>query len=94
MFGSASSCVNQRVAAHMTHGTADTTLNISGGMAARDYLLRTNHCTTTSQPIDPSPCVAYQGCDAGYPVIWCEHTGGHTVPSFAPPAVATFFQQF
>ncbi len=62
--------------------------------AARDYLIRTNHCTTTTQPIDPSPCVAYQGCDAGYPVIWCEHTGGHTVPSFAPAAVATFFQQF
>jgi poly(3-hydroxybutyrate) depolymerase len=94
MFGSTNSCVNQRVAAHVTHGSADSTLNISGGIAARDYLIRTNHCTTTTQPIDPSPCVAYQGCDAGYPVVWCQHTGGHTVPSFASAAIATFFQQF
>ena len=53
-----------------------------------------NHCTTTSQPIEPSPCVEYTGCDAGYPVIWCEHTGGHTVPSFDSAAIGTFFQRF
>ena len=94
MFGRANACVNQPVAAHITHGSADETLNISGGIAARDYLIAANHCTTTTVPIDPAPCVAYQGCDAGYPVIWCEHPGGHTVPSFATPAVATFFQQF
>jgi len=82
------------IAAWMAHGDADTTLPISGGIAARDYAIAANHCTTTSQPIEPSPCVSYSGCDAGYPVVWCEHTGGHMVPSFASAAIATFFQQF
>ena len=94
MFGSTNSCVKQRVAAHMTHGSMDTTLEISGGITARDYLIGINHCTMTTQPIEPSPCVQYTGCDAGYPVVWCEHTGGHTVPSFASAAIGTFFQQF
>jgi poly(3-hydroxybutyrate) depolymerase len=94
MFGGAGTCVNEPVAAHMTHGSADTTLDISGGITARDYLIDTNHCTTTSQPIDPSPCVEYTGCDEGYPVVWCEHTGGHTVPDFASEAIAAFFERF
>jgi predicted esterase len=94
MFGGARGCINQPVAAHVIHGSADATLNISGGIAARDYFITTNHCTTTSQPLEPSPCVEYSGCDAGYPVVWCEHTGGHTVPSFASAAIATFFQRF
>jgi poly(3-hydroxybutyrate) depolymerase len=94
LFSGTNSCVNQRVAAIMTHGSADTTLEISGGITARDYLIKTNHCTMTSAAVDPSPCVAYSGCDAGYPVVWCEHTGGHTVPSFASAAIGTFFQQF
>lgn len=94
MFGSGNNCVKQRVAAHITHGTADDTVEIAGGIAARDYLIAANHCTMTTQPVEPSPCVAYQGCDEGYPVVWCEHPGNHTIPSFAQPAVATFFQQF
>jgi poly(3-hydroxybutyrate) depolymerase len=94
MFGNSNSCVNQQVAAHMTHGAADTTLDISGGIAARDYLLEANHCTMTTEPIEPSPCVEYTGCDEGFPVVWCEHDGGHNVPSFASAAIATFFQRF
>jgi polyhydroxybutyrate depolymerase len=94
LFSGTSRCVNQRVAAHITHGTADTTVAISGGTSVRDWLIGVNHCTTTSQPVEPSPCVEYTGCDSGYPVVWCEHTGGHTVPSFAGPAIATFFQRF
>jgi predicted esterase len=86
--------VNQKVAALMIHGTADDTLPISGGQAARDYQLTTNHCTMTTMPSEPSPCVTYDGCDEGYPVVWCEHPGGHTVPSFSPTAVAPFFMQF
>ncbi len=63
-------------------------------MAARDYLLETNHCTMTSAAVEPSPCVEYSGCDDGYPVIWCEHPGGQTVPDFASAAIADFFQRF
>jgi polyhydroxybutyrate depolymerase len=94
LFSGTRNCLNQRLAAHITHGTADTTVEIASGIAVRDWLISVNHCTTTSQPIEPSPCVEYTGCDAGYPVIWCEHTGGHTVPSFASAAIGTFFQRF
>jgi hypothetical protein len=45
-------------------------------------------------PTDPSPCVAYQGCDDGYPVTWCEFAGGHSPPSFASAAIWDFFSQF
>jgi len=94
LFSGTRNCLNQRLAAHITHGTADTTVEIASGITVRDWLISVNHCTTTSQPIEPSPCVEYTGCDAGYPVIWCEHTGGHTVPSFASAAIGTFFQRF
>jgi polyhydroxybutyrate depolymerase len=94
LFSGTSRCLNQRLAAHITHGSADTTVDISSGITVRDWLIGVNHCTTTSQPIEPSPCVEYTGCDAGYPVIWCEHTGGHTVPSFDSAAIGTFFQRF
>jgi polyhydroxybutyrate depolymerase len=93
-FGGGRSCLEQPVAGILIHGSADSTLEISGGAAARDYLIETNHCTMTTQASDPSPCVTYDGCDAGYPVVWCEHTGGHNVPSFASDAIAQFFLQF
>ena len=93
-FGGGSRCVDQPVAGILIHGTGDTTLEISGGAAARDYLIETNHCTMTTQASQPSPCVAYDGCDAGYPVVWCEHPGGHNVPSFASQAIGDFFLQF
>jgi polyhydroxybutyrate depolymerase len=94
LFSGTRNCVDQRLAAEIVHGSADTTVAISSGITVRDWLIGLNHCTTTSQPIEPSPCVEYTGCDAGYPVVWCEHTGGHTVPSFAGGAIATFFQRF
>ena len=77
------------VAAWATHGDADTALPIT------DSFVKNNGCTTTTQPVDPSPCVAYQGCAEGYPVVWCERQGdGHTIPSFAATAIANFFKQF
>jgi poly(3-hydroxybutyrate) depolymerase len=88
------SCVNHPVAAWMTHGTADMDVAISGAEAARDAFRTANHCTTTTMPTEPSPCVTYQGCDAGYPVVWCVHDGGHTIPAFSAEAIANFFRQF
>jgi hypothetical protein len=39
--------------------------------------------------------VSYDGCDSGYPVVWCPVDGeGHTIPSFAAAAIATFLGQF
>ena len=40
------------------------------------------------------PAFRYDGCTAGYPVVWCVHDGGHTIPQWTGPGIAAFFQQF
>jgi polyhydroxybutyrate depolymerase len=93
--GRGSTCKSHDIAAWITHGTADTTVDISGDETARDQFLADNHCGTTSTAVDPSPCMSYDGCDSGYPVVWCPVDGeGHTIPSFAAGAIATFLGQF
>jgi poly(3-hydroxybutyrate) depolymerase len=77
-----------------SHGTSDTVVPIENGRAGRDKVLQQNHCGTTTTPVDPSPCVKYEGCDAGYDVTWCEWDGPHGIPSFGSSAIATFFKQF
>jgi poly(3-hydroxybutyrate) depolymerase len=77
-----------------SHGTSDTVVPIANGRAARDRILSENNCGTQTMPVDPSPCVAYQGCNNGYPVTWCEWDGGHGIPAFGLSAIATFLQQF
>jgi len=95
LFGFLSNCKKDRVAAWMVHGDADTTVPISGGRAVRDMLVANNHCASTTQPVEPSPCVAHDNCDAGYPVIWCEVAGGqHAIPSFVATGTANFLKQF
>jgi poly(3-hydroxybutyrate) depolymerase len=82
------------VAAWVYHGGKDETLGIAGGEAARDFWVKTNHCTTPG-PADANGCVQYQGCDAGYPVVWCyEPEGTHRPPSFGSGEVWKFFAQF
>jgi polyhydroxybutyrate depolymerase len=77
-----------------SHGLSDTVVPIEDGRAARDKVLQQNHCGTTTTPVDPSPCVKYQGCDPGYDVTWCEWDGPHGIPSFGSAAIAAFFKQF
>jgi polyhydroxybutyrate depolymerase len=77
-----------------SHGLSDTVVPIEDGRAARDKILQENHCGTTTTPVDPSPCVKYQGCDPGYDVTWCEWDGPHGIPSFGSSAIAAFFKQF
>ncbi len=86
-------CTGQ-VAAWITHGNTDTVVPYSSGQASRDYWVGANHCETTTAPAGSNGCVAYQGCDDGHPVVWCEFTGGHTVPMFASAEVWEFFSQF
>ncbi len=90
---SRSGCVGQ-VAAWIAHGDQDSTVSLGSGEGSRDYWVSSNHCTTTTMPTEPSPCVAYQGCDAGLPVHWCVFPGGHTQPSFGSSAIWNFFSQF
>lgn len=91
--GRASSCVGE-VAVWMSHGDNDTVVSTASGQASRDYWSKTNHCQMQTSPVDPSPCVAYAGCDPASPVTWCEFVGGHTVPPFAAKAIWAFFSQF
>ncbi|HEV8244393.1 MAG TPA: hypothetical protein VGP93_01360, partial [Polyangiaceae bacterium] len=75
----AQGCVG-RVARTFVHDQDDTTNVIAGSITERDRLIGLNHCDAQAAtvPEDPSPCARYQGCDAGYPVIWCQTSGkGH-----------------
>jgi polyhydroxybutyrate depolymerase len=99
LIGRATACVNHPIAAWMTHGTADNAaiggVEFTAGEAARDRIVTLNHCAATTQPGMPSPCVTYDGCDAGNPVVWCPVEGeAHAIPPFGPSAIAAFFLQF
>jgi poly(3-hydroxybutyrate) depolymerase len=83
------------VAVWATHGDADTALPITMAQPIIDALVKYNGCSSQTKPVDPSPCVEYQGCMTGYPVVWCVRPGDpHAIPSFAAAAIAKFFQQF
>jgi polyhydroxybutyrate depolymerase len=77
-----------------SHGLSDSVVPIADGRSARDRILQQNHCGATTIAVDPSPCVSYQGCDAGYPATWCEFTGDHSIPNFASSGITAFLEQF
>jgi polyhydroxybutyrate depolymerase len=85
-------CVGQ-VAAWISHGTSDAVLPFSGGEGARDYWSMANHCSMETMA-GTNRCVNFTGCDEGYPVVWCELSGGHVQPSFGSSAIFEFFSQF
>ena len=89
-------CGDEPIAQMFVHDLNDTTNLIEWSEPARDRLLELNGCDESLQPVavEPSPCVSYQGCDPGYPVIWCATSGkGHArQDDFAAPAFWTFFQ--
>lgn len=88
-------CQDARVAAWMTHGTADAVVPFAQGQAALDSVLGRNECGTESAAVAPDPCVAYDGCDPDHPVTWCPHDiadqSGHLWPPFAADAIWAFF---
>lgn len=63
------------VAALLIHDQDDGTVPIGASEAARDRYLAENGCDATTTPYDPAPCVQYDGCDAGLPVVWCQTSG-------------------
>ncbi|HKY35302.1 MAG TPA: hypothetical protein VJN18_05140 [Polyangiaceae bacterium] len=91
-----SKCLKQSIAGMLIHDEDDGTNDISGGILARDRLIKLNGCTTETMPVEPAPCVEYQGCMPGYPVIWCQTKGkGHNrQDEFSVPALYNFFAQF
>jgi poly(3-hydroxybutyrate) depolymerase len=84
------------------HGKNDMVVGPENGPKTRDFYAKLNHCGTTTTPVTGftdtlSNCVQYQGCDAGFPVYWCQHTDpnysntNHGWPAFAPKMIwATF----
>jgi polyhydroxybutyrate depolymerase len=89
------SCQGQ-VAAWLTHGMDDESVDFESGEGSRDHWVEANGCSTTTLPGEPAACQVYQDCDPGHPVIWCPHVddGGHQHPSFGREAVRQFFMQF
>jgi poly(3-hydroxybutyrate) depolymerase len=89
-------CAPGSIAAWFLHDANDTENRIAGNITARDRLLTANGCGTMTVPEAPTPCVRYQGCRDGYPVVWCETTGaGHTVQSsISGPGMWAFFASF
>jgi len=76
------------------HGDDDTFVTTESGRAARDVFVARNHCQSATEPSEPSVCVAYTGCDDGYPVSWCEWSGAHSPWPDAAEPIWTFFEQF
>lgn len=80
-------CVD-RVAALVVHGVFDSHVAFSSGEEARDFWRARNGCGADTVPpiadvhasVVATPeshgCAVYQGCDAGLPVTWCEHSEG------------------
>jgi poly(3-hydroxybutyrate) depolymerase len=78
----------------MSHGTGDAG-TLKDVADAKKYWLDHKKCSLTGmKPVDPAPCVAYQGCVDNVPFIFCEHNGGHPWPPYATKGVWTFFSQF
>jgi poly(3-hydroxybutyrate) depolymerase len=75
-YGDKSKCKG-KYARIFIHDADDTTNRIDqGNDKERDRLIAANHCMSSDPVMEPPPpCARYQGCDAGYPVIWCQTTG-------------------
>ncbi len=77
------------------HDTQDMNNQLAWDMPSRDRMISTNNCSMNTMEVQPSPCVEYQDCDPGFPVVWCETTGeGHNrQDNLARPAFWSFFQR-
>jgi len=92
------------VTAVVIHGKNDNVVGPANGPKTRDFYAALNHCGTTTTPVPGytdtlSNCVMYEGCDAGYPVYWCNHTDpnysntNHGWPAFAPKFLWALFSK-
>lgn len=77
----------------LAYGSTDPSLP-QYGYANRDFWIQRNRCSTSSTPVDPSPCVGYLGCDPAGSLTYCEWAGGHDIPPFGPRAIRGFFDKF
>jgi poly(3-hydroxybutyrate) depolymerase len=88
------------------HGEKDNALPITMAEPIIQAWLEKNGCTNATEPSDlldsicatvesALPTGAYQGCMAGYPVVWCPMPGReHEIPMWSGASIARFFMQF
>jgi poly(3-hydroxybutyrate) depolymerase len=88
-----SECIGQ-VAVIQIHGGNDTVTPPGMIKPTRDYWVAINSCNKeeTEEGVNLF-CDAYGGCDTGFLVQYCEHSGGHEWPDFAGDAIWNFFKQ-
>ncbi|HYQ30141.1 MAG TPA: hypothetical protein VER04_23085 [Polyangiaceae bacterium] len=93
------------VTAVVIHGKNDNVVTPANGPKTRDFYAALNHCSMTTMPVSGytdtlSNCVMYQGCDAGFPVYWCNHTDpnysgtNHGWPAFANKFLWALFSSY
>jgi polyhydroxybutyrate depolymerase len=77
-------CTGQ-TAGIVVRGTGDGGTPEAQTVALVNSLVTRNGCSMTTAPWDAgetafnaAPCLAYQGCQAGFPVVYCPVPGGHT----------------
>jgi poly(3-hydroxybutyrate) depolymerase len=88
------------------HGESDTALRITMAEPIIQAMIKKNGCTNQTAPSDllnsicatvesALPTGAYQGCMAGYPVVWCPMPARpHEIPQWSGASIAKFFMQF
>ena len=97
-------CTGQ-VTSVVIHGKNDSVVGPENGPKTRDFYAALNHCQMTTMPVSGftdtlSNCVMFQGCDAGFPVYWCQHTDpnysntNHGWPAFAPKFIWGLFSTY
>jgi poly(3-hydroxybutyrate) depolymerase len=80
------------VAVWISHAMDDPTVDFAEGVGTRDRWLELNGCSSSTNPVDPSPCVEHADCDAGGAVVFCAGpTGGHGWPDYADAGIWHFF---
>jgi poly(3-hydroxybutyrate) depolymerase len=85
-------CVGE-FAVWMSQGNMDSVVLPATAHADRDFWTKRNKCDASmSTPVDPSPCVEYAKCDAGFAVRYCEYAGDLNLPSFAAEGIWEFFK--
>lgn len=87
------------VAAWIAHGTEDSTVPFESGVDTYNQWRALNGCGDAGVPTSPEQCIVHEDCEAGYPVVWCEHSeeqplDGHGWPGWAGPAIWEFFASF
>ncbi len=76
------------------HGRTDGLVGVGLGREARDYFVARDHCSSRTVPAALPECFKYESCSPGYPVVWCEFSGGHRPWHDAARSLWDFLSQF